>query len=364
MEPVPKTSKCFVLNEPPVKDVNFNEDDPQATFKLVEKPLRELKNGELLIRTLYLSNDPTQRAWIQKGLNPDRMYVDPVMKGDVMRLVGLGQVVALKCSKYKAGDIVNTSLKWADYLIVSEGAVFNLVFDTKLPLPLYLDVLGTTGLTAYFGLLDVAKLTKDDVVVISAALGATGSMCVQIAKHVIGCKKVIGILGGADKCEFVRLLGADACIDYRSKTFARDMVQALGSDKYCDVFFDGVGGKILDVMLALTKPFGRVVACGAISGYNDFSQSRVLNWPQIITNRLAVNGFIVLDYQKRYGEAIQHLLQWIKEGKIKYDNSTYTVVDLLKSKEDFGKIPLTWGILFNKDKGPGKLLTKVSRSKL
>lgn len=357
-------SKCFVLNEPPLTDVNFNQDDANATFKLTTKPLRALEAGELLIKTLYLSNDPTQRAWIQKGLNPDRMYVEPVTQGQVMRSLGLAQIVELKSDKYAAGDIVSTSLQWADYLIIKESAVFNKVADKNVPLPMYLDVLGLTGLTAYFGMLEVAKIKKEDVIVISAALGATGSMCVQIAKNVVGCKKVIGISGGPEKCAYVKLIGADECVDYRSKTFAQDMKAALGEDKYCDVYFDGVGGKVLDTMLLLTKPFGQVIACGAISGYNNFNESRVLNWGQIITQRLTVKGFIILDFAAQYGQAIQELVKWIGEKKIKYDESTFTVVDLSKSDSDFAKIPETWGILFSDKKGPGKLLTKIAQPKL
>lgn len=361
---IPKQTKCFILNEPPVGEVNFDQQSPNATFKLVSKDLRELKPGEILIKTIYLSNDPTQRAWIQKGLRPDRMYVEPVFQGDIMRLVGLGQVVALASAKYLVGDILNTSLKWADYSIIKEDVVFNKVDDTSVPLPMYLDVLGTTGLTAYFGLLHVAKIKKNDVVVISAALGATGSMCVQIAKKVIGCKKVIGISGGPEKCRFVELLGADFCVDYRSKTFNKDMAAALGEDKFCDVFFDGVGGKVLDTVLGVMKPFGRVVACGAIAGYNDFSQSRVMNWPQIVVKRLAVKGFIVLDFQDKYALGIQQLLRWIKQGLIKYDKSTFSVVDLTGKLSDFEKIPVSWGQLFHQSKGPGKLLTRVSQAKL
>lgn len=358
------TSRCFVLNEPPYSKVNFDSNDPKATFKLTTRELRPLGDGDLLIRTIYLSNDPSQRAWIQKGLVADRMYVEPVLKGQVMRSVGLAEVVELRSAKYAKGDYVNTTLKWADYLVINESAVFGKIADTSVPLPMYLDILGMTGLTAYFGLLEVAKLKKSDVIVISAALGATGSMCVQIAKNVIGCRKVIGISGGQDKCDYVKLLGADFCVDYRSKTFAKDMTKALGDDKYCDVFFDGVGGKILDTMLLLTKPFGQIIACGAISGYNNYAESRVLNWGQIITNRLQVKGFIVLDFQEQNERATKDLIRWVKEKKIQYSPSTYTVIDLSKNKADFAKIPEAWGVLFSPSKGPGKLLTKVGKAKL
>ncbi|KAM9933227.1 hypothetical protein OXX80_007144 [Metschnikowia pulcherrima] len=332
---LPKQAKCFILNEPPVGEVNFDSTSSSATFKLVSRPLRELKPGEMLIKTIYLSNDPTQRAWIQKGLKADRMYVEPVSQGEVMRSVGLGQVLASKSKSFSAGNIVNTNLKWADCCVIPESAVFNKVVDLDVPLPMYLDVLGTTGLTAYFGLLQVAKLTKNDTIVISAASGATGSMCASIR-----------------------------ALTTTKKTFAKDLQAALGDARFCDVFFDGVGGKVLDVTLGVMRPFGRVVACGAISGYNDIAKSKVMSWPQIIVKRLDVKGFIVLDFQTQYDEAIKHILQWIKKGLIKYDKSTYTVVDLSKDSADFAKIPDSWGILFGEKKGPGKLLTQVASPKL
>lgn len=359
----PSESNCFILKNAPVSVVNLDVSDSNATFQLTKKPLRELKSGELLVKTLYLSNDPTQRAWIQKGIRADRMYVDPVREGDIMRSSGLAQVVELKNDKYRTGDIINTSLNWSDYLIVNDAKIFGKITNKDIPLPMYLDVLGTTGLTAYFGLLDVAKAKETDTIVISAASGATGSMCVQIAKHVIGCKKVIGISGGLEKCKFVTDLGADVCVDYKSKTFAKDILEAL-EGKFCDIFWDGVGGRVLDVMLSFTKPFGQVIACGAIAGYNDALKTRVLNWGQIITNRLNVKGFIVLDYMKRYEEGMNALIKWIQEGKIHYNEWTFTVVDLSRNPRDFEKIPQSWGILFSNEKGPGKLLTKVSEHKL
>lgn len=348
------------MNKAPYQKVNFNLGEEDSTFKLTKKPLPELKQGQVLVKTLILSNDPAQRAWIQRGLKADRMYVDPVLEGDIMRSAGIGQVIASKSSKYQRGDVLSCTLKWADYTVLSENQVFNKIYDTSIPLAHYLGILGMTGLTAYFGLTQVINLKKSDTIVISAASGATGSVCVQIAKNVIGCKKVIGISGGADKCEFVKSLGADYCIDYKKGNLYKDLKQALGEDKYCDVFFDGVGGSILDNVLNLVKPFGTIIACGAISGYNDVLKSRVLNWGQIITNRLTVKGFIILDYESQYDKGVKELATWIKQGKVKADDSTYTMIDLTK-EQDFSKIPESWGILFGDNKGPGKLLTQLSK---
>lgn len=355
------TTRTFILANPPVANVDLGEGE-NATFKLVTRSVPELEHGQVLVRNIYLSNDPSQRAWIQKGLRADRMYVKPVTKGEVMRSVGLAQVVELKSPKYVAGDILNAEVEWSEYLVVTDEAVFNKINDQSVPLPLYLDVLGFTGLTAYFGLFKVALLKPTDTIVISAALGATGSTCVQIAKNIFGCR-VIGISGGSAKCEYVRLLGADECVDYKSPTFGRDLLKALGKKKFCDVFFDGVGGKVLDMMLNFVKPYGEVIACGSVTSYNDPANSGLRNWGQITTNRLHVKGFIVLDYEKEFSRGVADLAQWIKEGRIKYDNSTYSLIDLTKKKDGFRFVPQTWGILFSEKKSPGKLVTKVAEVK-
>ncbi|KAL7666296.1 Enoyl reductase (ER) domain-containing protein [[Candida] zeylanoides] len=360
---IPSTAKSFVLKQSAVTGVNLKLGEPTSTFELVERPIRELKPNEVLVRTLYLSNDPTQRAWIQKGIDPERMYVPPVLPGQLMRASGLGRVIKSTHKEYKEGDVLACTLNWQDYCIVKADGIYNKVPDLGLPLTLFLDTVGMTGLTAYFGLLDVAKLKATDTIVISAASGATGSVCVQIAKNVIGCKRVIGISGGPDKCKYVESLGADVCVDYKSKTFSKDLRAAISNngadDKYCDVYFDGVGGAILDKMLTLVKPHGTVVACGAIAGYDDFRAGFVRNWGQIITNRIQVKGFIIIDYAKQYAQGVADILRWIKEGKIRVGKDTFSLVDLSKNDADFSKIPEAWGILFSDKKGPGKLLTKL-----
>jgi Putative NADP-dependent oxidoreductases len=360
---IPKESNCFILNEKPRREVNYNLEDEHSTFKLIKKPLGELQEGQILIKSLYLSNDPSQRAWIQKGLVADRMYTAPVNEGEPMRSTGLGMVIDSKDPNFKQGEVLNCDLKWADYVVINKRDVFNKIPDADIPLTWYLDVLGFTGLTAYFGLLQVANLKKSDTIVISAASGATGSMCIQIAKNIVGCKKVIGISGGPEKCKYVESIGADICVDYRDPDLYNNMKKALGDDKYCDVFFDGVGGKVLDTMLNLTKPFGTVVACGTIAGYNDAKKSGIYSWGQIVTNRITVKGFIVLDFAKQYKKAIGEILSWIKEGKIAVSKSSFTLIDL-SAPEKFVKIPETWGLLFSDSKGPGKLLTKISDPKL
>ena len=226
----PKEAQTFFLNEAPITGVNYSLGEKHSTFKLSKELIPELKKGQILVKTLYLSNDPSQRAYIQKGVDPERTYAQPVLPGQVMTALGLGEIVALNSDKYSEGQKVTCSLFWQDYCIVNESAVLNVIPDIGLPLTVFLDVLGLTGLTAYFGLLEVAKLKPSDTIIVSAALGATGSMCIQIAKNVIGCKKVIGISGSQEKCNFVESLGSDKCVNHNDKDFKNELKKALGEE--------------------------------------------------------------------------------------------------------------------------------------
>ena len=185
-----------------------------ATFKLVENDLPDLKDDEVLVKLVYLSNDPAQRGWINKDVDPDRLYVPPVKEGTPMHARGLAEVVESKSSNFKKGDMVITSTGWSEYAVLPAK---QLRPATDLPNGLskthYLGALGLTGLTAYFGLTEVGGLTKDDVLVVSGAAGATGMMAVQIAKKIIGCKKVVGMAGSDEKCKWVESLGADVCLN-------------------------------------------------------------------------------------------------------------------------------------------------------
>ncbi|KAJ9091506.1 hypothetical protein QFC19_009051 [Naganishia cerealis] len=357
----PTQTKTFIVNEQPIKNVNYELGQKHSTFKLVDQTLQPLQDGHVRVKTLYLSNDPTQRSWIQKGINPERMYVPPVGQGEPMRSLGIGQVVESKSSTYKNGDLVICLLYWSQYCDIDEQQIDSKVPDASIPLPVYLSTLGMTGLTAYFGIREVAKAKKGDTVVVSAASGATGSMVVQIAKA-IGCH-VIGISGGEEKCRYVESIGADACVNYKDPAFRKNMVKALGDKKFCDVFFDNVGGDILDVMLALTKVNGTIVACGAIAGYNDHTKMQIRNWGEIIVNRLTVKGFIILDHKDKYGAAVKEIAGWIKEGKVKADESAFNLVDLT-GESKFTEVPIVWGTLFSDNKKPGKLLTKLADPKL
>lgn len=350
----PTETRAFVLNEPPVNDVVLELGKENSTFKLVNQTLDPLADGQVLVRTLIMSNDPTQRMWIQKGQDPERMYTAPVRPGDKMRTRAIAQVVESKSPDYNAGELVLSEMYWADYSIL-EASLIQRKVDNAVPLPLYISILGLIGMTAYFGLLEVAKAKKGDTVVVSAAAGATGSMVVQIAKA-IGCR-VIGISGGEEKCRYVESIGAEVCVDYKNANFKENIKKALGDKKFCEIYYDNVGGEILDVMLTLTKVHGTIVACGAISGYNDPTKLLVKNWGEIIVNRLTVKGFIVSDFRDQFADAANQIKAWIKDGKVKDDS--YNLVDL-SEKSKFGDIPKTWNLLFQNEKKPGKLLTKLA----
>ena len=214
-------------------------DGPEQTFKLVENiELPALQDGEILVKTIYLSNDPAQRGWIDPDIPEERLYVPPVKLGAPMSARGLAEVVESK-SSYKQGDMVLASVGWSEYAVVKAATV-----QPAKDLPqgrsktAYLGSLGMTGLTAYFGLTEVAKATKDDIVVISGAAGATGSMAVQISKKIIGAKKVIGIAGTDEKCRWVEKIGADVCLNYKSSSFAEDLKAATpGPEGYASVYF-------------------------------------------------------------------------------------------------------------------------------
>lgn len=353
--------KYFTLANPPVKAVDLDLQSPTSTFKLNNGSLdpSKLDEDKLLVKTIYLSNDPTQRAWIQKGVDPKRMYVPPVLEGDVMKSIGLVKVVLVgsKVSGYKVGDYATGWISWSDYSVISPALIWNKIEDPNvLPLTMYLDIIGLTGLTAYFGLKEIGQFKEGQSIIISAASGATGSLAIQIAKHVFKASKIIAITGSDDKCEFVKTLGADIAINYRNPAFLDLLEEALGED-YVDCYFDLVGGQILDTCLKLIKPYGRVIACGAISGYNDKELMKVLNYSEIITNKLTVQGFIVGDFGAQFPEAVKILVENIKNGNIKTDNSTLSIQD---ASDDFSKIPLFWNYLFTDEKPNGKLLTKVS----
>jgi NADPH-dependent curcumin reductase CurA len=277
-------------------------------FDYVEEAPPELADGQVLVRILYVSLDPAMRGWMNEG----RSYVPPVQIGEIMRAATAGEVVASKSDKLAVGDEVSGWLGVQEYAVCDAGAVFKV--DTSLaPLPTYIGALGMPGVTAYFGLLEVGAPKEGETVVVSGAAGAVGSVVGQIAK-LKGCR-VVGIAGGPEKCSWiVDELGFDAAIDYKSE----DVATALR--EHCpegiDVYFDNVGGDILDAALARLARGARVVICGAISQYNNDTFQGPSNYMSLLVNRARMQGFVVVDYMGRAPEAMREMGAWIAEGKL------------------------------------------------
>jgi NADPH-dependent curcumin reductase CurA len=278
-------------------------------FDYVEEPLPELEDGQVLVKTRYISLDPAMRGWMAEG----RSYIPPVEIGEVMRAGMVGEVLASRGERFSPGDHITGWLGVQEYAVCPESAVFA-VDSSAAALTTYLGALGMPGMTAYFGLLDVGQLKEGETVVVSGAAGAVGSVVGQIAR-IKGCRAV-GIAGGPQKCEWVAgELGFDVCIDYKSADVAAEL------RKHCpegiDVYFDNVGGEILDAALARLARGARVAICGAISQYNNLDSMRgPSNYMSLLVNRARMQGFVVLDYMARYPEAQREMAAWIKEGKL------------------------------------------------
>lgn len=320
---------------------------PKRTdWKYTEEPVRDPGPGEVLVKTMYLSLDPAMRGWMNEG----RSYIAPIGIGDVMRAGGAGQVIASQNPGFAIGDHVTGVLGAQKYALFGADAAKGLTkVDPKLvPLPVYVGALGVTGLTAYFGLLEVGQIKAGDTVVISGAAGATGMVAGQIAK-IKGCR-AIGIAGGPEKCGYiVKELGFDGAIDYKNESVPE------GLRKHCptgvNVYFDNVGGQILDDVLAQIARGARVVICGAISQYNTTTGIKgPANYLSLLVNSARMEGFIVFNYQARYGEAAREMAGWMMAGKLKSHE------DIVEGFETF---PDTLLKLF-RGENLGKLMIKVA----
>jgi len=300
-----------------------------ANFRLEKAPLPQPQEGEILVKNLWLSLDPYMRGRISE----QKSYVKGVDIGETMVGQTAGEVLESKSDKFRKGDFVLTQLGWQLYGVTKEASK---VDASRVPLSYYLGMLGMPGLTAYFGLKELGQPKPGETVLVSAASGAVGSVVGQLAK-LWGCR-ALGIAGGPEKCAYVKdELGFDDCFDYKAGKL-RDQIRDI------DIYFDNVGGEILDLALARTKLFGRVVVCGTISDYNATEPYRVKNWRAILVNRLKVQGMIVFDFKERYGEAIKALGGYYAAGKLKTRES---VVDGLANAPQ-GFIALLKGGNFGK----------------
>ncbi|MCC6917741.1 MAG: NADP-dependent oxidoreductase [Alphaproteobacteria bacterium] len=311
-----------------------------SDFAFVREAVPVPGDGEFLVKVTHLSFDPTQRGWLQAD-----SYLPAVKIGEVVRAGAAGEVVVSNNPKFPVGTKVQGAFGWQDYCI-TDGKGFwptAALFPGVTP-EQALGIFGTTGLTAYFGLLDVGQPKAGEVVLISGAAGATGSIVGQIAKA-IGCT-AIGIAGGKAKCDWVTgTAGFDACIDYKSEPVAQRIRQL--APKGVNVVFENVGGEILDAALGNLAMHARVVLCGGISSYNAASADEIVgikNYMAITVNRARMEGFIVLDYAPRFGEGVQALAKWMAEGKITsaediqhgLENAPSTLRRLFEGK-NFGK---------------------------
>ena len=313
------------------------------TWKLTETEVPALQDGQILVRNHYLSLDPAMRGW----LNDTKSYIPPVGIGEVMRAGTVGEVIDAKNHpRFKKGDFV-TGWGGVQEYTVSDGSLDYPVDPKLAPLPTYIGTLGMPGLTGYFGILEVGKIKEGDVVVVSGAAGAVGSVVGQVAK-IKGCT-VIGIAGGPEKCAYVTdELGFDACIDYKEGRVAAGL--KTHCPKGMDVYFDNVGGDILDACLARLKMHARIVICGAISQYNNKTAVKgPSNYLSLLVNRATMQGMVVFDYAHKYAEAARQMGQWLAAGKLKSREDVYEGI------ENFHE---TFLRLFSGEKR-GKLVLKV-----
>lgn len=281
--------------------------EPRPTdWEHVEEPVGQPGDGEFLVQVLCLSIDPAMRGWMNAG----RSYIRPVELGEVMRAGAVGRVIESRHSGFAVGDHVSGSFGVQEYC-VSNGRDVIKVDPEAAPLPTYLGTLGMSGLTAYFGLIDVGRPQPGQTVVVSGAAGAVGSIVGQVAKN-LGCR-VIGIAGGEAKCRLVvDEFGFDAAIDYQEEDIRKALREHAPDG--VDVYFDNVGGDILDAVLLRLARGARIVVCGAISQYNSTQPKGPANYLSLLVNRASMTGIVVFDYADRYGEGIAQLAKWRAEG--------------------------------------------------
>jgi len=280
----------------------------EAHFELRSGEMPVIEAGQALIKTRLMSIDAANRAWMQGAT-----YRAAVHAGDVMPTYSIGEVIESRDPSLEPGDIVAAESSWAEYAAITARHALKL--PAVEPLSNLMSVYGIAGKTAYHGLVSIGRPVAGETIVVSAAAGSVGMFVGQIAKA-LGCRAV-GIAGGADKCAWVtETLGFDACIDYRSKTFYKDLKQACPDG--VDVYFDNVGGPVLETVLFQMNEKGRIVCCGAVSQYDGQAPTGPRNLPGlVVVKRLRMEGFIVMDFAQEDDAAQARLKDWVNDGKIK-----------------------------------------------
>ncbi len=291
------------------------------TWRIETNPIIEPKDGEILIQHHYISLDPAMRGWMMDR----KSYIEPVAIGDVMRAGAIGKVI--KENNHPDFNVGDCIVSWGgvqEYETTSGENCYK-VDDSLAPMPKYLGALGMPGMTAYFGILEVGKIKEGDIVLVSGAAGAVGSIVGQIAK-LKGCT-VIGIAGGKHKCDYlINEIGFDAAIDYKSE----DIYKALEEKcpKGIDVYFDNVGGEILDAALTKIRLNARIVICGAISQYNNKETvAGPSNYLSLLVNRATMQGMVVLDYAKDYSKAAMEMGMWMMQGELSSKEDVYEGIE-------------------------------------
>jgi len=319
-------------------------DMPKATdWSIVEEPKPAAADAEFVVQVDYLSIDPAMRTWMNAG----RSYVPPVEIGEVMRALGVGHVVESRHPGFSVGDDVSGIFGVQRYAL-SRGAEVNKLDTTLAPATTYLGALGISGLTAYFGLLDVGRPEPGQTVLVSGAAGSVGSIVGQIAR-IKGCRAV-GIAGGEDKCRWlVDEAGFDAAIDYKTADLRKEL--KIHAPDGVDVYFDNVGGATLEAALNRLAHGARIVLCGAVSQYNDTPRGPA-NYMQLLVARASMTGFVIFDYAERYSEGVAELANWLNSGELRSHEQI--------EHGDVGDFPDTLLKLF-RGENTGKLILALNR---
>ena len=306
-------------------------------FDIVDAPLPQAKDGEILAKNLFLSVDPYMRSRMNEG----RSYLPPIPLNSTIGSSTIARVISSKDASFKPGELVTGYGGWEEYSLYSAPAVRKI--DVKLAPPeAFLGVLGMPGATAYLGVLDFGRPKPSDTFVVSAASGPVGSVAGQIAK--IKGARVVGIAGGPEKCRYVvEELGFTACVDHRKSTFAADLAHVCPNG--VDVDFENVGGSVLDAVFPLLNDFARIALCGLITRYNDGEEMPGPDLKLILTRRIAVEPFIITDHRHRIPALLRDISEWVSEGRIKHreqvfeglDHTPNALIDLLCGR-NFGKV--------------------------
>ncbi len=331
-------NRQILLNAHPKGDLK------QSDFRMVDAEIPAIANGEVLIQTLYLALEPAMKGWMENRAD----YVSPLEIGDVMRGYGTGRVIECRNDRLPTGTIVGGSLGWQEYVVTDGKSLPVNVLPNDIDTPAAMGVLGVTGLTAYFGMLEIGKPKAGDTVLVSGAAGATGSIAGQLAM-IEGCR-VVGIAGSDEKCQWLTQdLGFDDAINYKSEDVAARVRETCPQG--VNIYYDNVGGEILDIALNNLADNARVVICGGISRYNlTGAIPGPKNYFNLVYRRSRMEGFIVSDFAKRFPEATAVLQEHLHSGRLKHRETIL---------EGFERMPNALMSLFSGD-NIGKLLVHVS----